>query len=236
MGTLIRTLFSRLFHRNHEYGDLEKSVSYRFKDHSLLSIALTHKSLKQGSRQNYERMEFLGDSIIESILSHWLYNSLPEADEGILTRQRSALVNHNFLTLIAYHIHLDKFIQVDKSVRLQDRKVLDNILSDVFEALIGAVFLDGGIRAAKKVVFHTIVNNAHLASYENNYKGLLIEYCHRNHLSGPQFIHHASNGPEHEKTFSVEVKVGPKQSFLGEGKSKKEAEQNSAKKALEKLR
>jgi len=232
---LIRLIFKNLFNRWTDVTNIESALKYRFKDKNYLNVALTHKSLKSDNSENYERLEFLGDSILESVLTDWLYRKYPDSDEGYLTNQRSSLVNKCFLTIVACKLNIDQDIKVDKSVNLEDEKVINNIISDVYESLIGAIFLDGGFKAAKKVIISTIIDNVHFANHENNYKGRLIEYCHKSQLEGPRFMHHFPKGPEHEKIFNVELKLGKDKTFFGQGKSKKEAEQEAAKRALEHL-
>jgi ribonuclease III len=229
---IIRYLFDWLKGSKSEFSSLETSIYYRFKDKSLIKSALTHRSLAKGHQDNYERMEFLGDSIIESVLTDWLFHQYPEANEGILTNYRSSLVNKHFLATVACTINLKDYVLAEKCVNLNDKKVKNNIIADSFEALMGAIFLDGGIGAAKRSILKTIVPNSHLANPKNNYKGQLIEFCHRNKTDGPHFINHVSKGPDHEKLFNVEVRIGQEKSYVGSGKSKKEAEQDSAQKAL----
>lgn len=232
MDGIIRSIFNLVTGVKSEYYNLESSLYYRFKDKSLIKSALTHRSLAKGHEDNYERMEFLGDSIIESVLTDWLFHQYPDANEGTLTNYRSSLVNKHFLASVACTINLKEYVLAAKCVNLNDKKVKNNIIADSFEALIGAIFLDGGIGAAKRAILKTIVPNSHLANPKNNYKGQLIEFCHKNKTDGPHFVNHVSKGPDHEKLFNVEVRIGGKKSYVGTGKSKKEAEQNSAKKAL----
>ena len=232
---MITDLLKNLFTRKRTPSNIEIELGYRFKNKQYLTAALTHKSLSSEYSDNYERLEFLGDSILESVLTDWLFRKYPDSDDGYLTNQRASLVNRCFLSIVGCKLKIDDNIKVDKSVNLDDKKVLNNLVSDVYEALIGAIFLDGGFKAAKRVILETIIDNAHFADHENNYKGRLIEYCHKNQLDGPRFLHHIPTGPEHEKIFNVELKLDKNKTFIGIGKSKKEAEQEAAKRALDHL-
>ncbi|MFQ6610950.1 MAG: ribonuclease III [Fidelibacterota bacterium] len=228
-------LFKNLLTKKQTPSSIEHALGYRFKNKHYLTAALTHKSLCSDCSDNYERLEFLGDSILESVLTDWLFREYPDSDEGYLTNRRASLVNKCFLSIVACKLKINRNIRVDKSVNLDDKKVMNNLVADVYEALIGAIFLDGGFRAARRVILETIIENAHYANYENNYKGRLIEYCHKNQFDGPRFLHRIPAGPEHEKIFNVELKLGKDKIFFGNGKSKKEAEQEAAKRALEHL-
>ena len=152
-----------------------------------------------------------------------------------MTKYRSSLVNKHFLAVVGRSINLGKYILTERCVNLEDEKVKNNIIADVFEALIGAIFIDGGIRSAKNSILKTVLPKSHLADHKNNYKGRLIEYCHKNHLDGPHFRIHDSVGPEHEKIFNIDVRIDDDKLYHGSGKSKKEAEQNSAMNALNDL-
>ena len=211
---------------------LEKDINYRFRRLELLDIAVTHCSLSPQSVENYERLEFLGDAVIDHIVSRWLYEHYTEEDEGFLTQRRSALVNKLFLAQMGQLLSLDRYIRLDSSVRMQNTKVRTNILGDVFESVIGAVYLDGGIHPARKLIDKTILANSSQAQFDTNFKGQLIEFCHRQELKGPIFRTISVKGPEHNKQFQIEVQIGENHRFVGKGKSKKEAEQESARQAL----
>ncbi len=232
---MILSFLKKLSFLNKDLTETESALNYRFKNKNYIRIAMTHKSLNSDHSENYERLEFLGDSILGSVLTDWLFKKYPDADEGFLTNQRSSFVNKYFLAVVARHLKIDQNIRVDRCVNLEDDKVLNNIISDIYEALIGAIFIDGGYKAAKRVIIRTVIDNVQLANHENNYKGRLIEYCHRNQFKGPKFLHHFPEGPEHEKVFNVELLLGNDKTFYGTGKSKKEAEQKAAKRALEHL-
>jgi len=123
-------------------------------------------------------------------------------------------------------------IRIEQSVNINDPKVITNIASDVYEAIVGAIYLDGGFGEVSKFIKRTLFLSEHLADEDLNYKGQLIEYCHTNNLPTPQFIVADSRGPEHEKTFIIKVEIPPDKSWRGIGTTKKSAEQDGAQKAI----
>ncbi|MBC8479114.1 MAG: ribonuclease III [FCB group bacterium] len=237
MGLLSQIPLFRRFQVNEHKGleSLETSLKYRFKNKNLLEIALTHCSVLSKSESNYERMEFLGDAVIDEILSAWLYEKYPDAGEGFLTKRRSALVNRGFLFKMASHLNLMKFIVTDPSVAISDKKVAQKIASDVYESIVGAIYLDGGFKAVKNFIHRTLIANEFEAEFNSNHKGNLIESCHRRGLETPIFSVETIVGPEHRKTFTVIVNIGMDMQFSGSANSKKEAEQIAAKFALDSL-
>jgi len=178
-------------------------------------------------------MEFLGDAVIDEVLASWLYLKYPDTSEGFLTKRRSSLVNKRFLYRMAEHLTLPDYIRVDPSVNMNERKVALNIVGDVYESIVGAIYLDGGPKSARKFIRQSLISHASEANYNSNYKGTLIEYCHRKHFRGPTFKVVSVKGPEHRKTFQISVIIDDEKEFIGSGNSKKEAEQNAAKKALD---
>lgn len=236
MDSLIYRLIRNLVHKpDVSLLKAEKCLGYTFKNISLLRIALTHRSLEPEATDNYERLEFLGDAVIDHFVSHWLYQKYHDMDEGFLTQHRSALVNKQFLASMSISLGIHEYVLADSSVRLDDDKVAKNILGDVFESVIGAVFLDGGIRPTSIILQQTVIENEQLASFNANFKGQLIEYCHKQDLRGPVFRTINARGPEHKKTFEIEVSLGDGRNYKGFGKSKKSAEQEAARIALKKL-
>ena len=216
---------------------LENQLKYRFFNRSILDHALTHSSLLTEHGRNYERLEFLGDAIIDQEISKWLYEHYPDADEGELTRMRSALVNRQFLSKIGEDLELKKFIKVNPGVDLNNSKTFESIIGDVFESITGAIYLDGGVYAVQKFILNTlIIKHTSLdLKYNSNYKGQLVEFCHSKGLVGPIFKIIHTDGPQHSKEFTAQVEFGKGLNYRGTGNSKKEAEQNSAKMALTNL-
>ncbi len=236
MGILNRLslgLRSRKSDSNRELRPLEHRLHYKFKNQSLLETALTHGSLNHESKNNYERMEFLGDAIIDEVLASWLYLKYPDTSEGFLTKRRSALVNKRFLFRMAEYLTLPDYIKVDPSVNMHERKVSLNIIGDVYESVVGAIYLDGGPKSSRKFIHYSLISRYSEANYNSNYKGTLIELCHRKHYRGPSFKVDSVSGPDHRKTYHISVIINDDMEFIGSGENKKDAEQNAAKKALD---
>ena len=232
---LINKLKKIFSNRSLECSELEKRINYTFSNTYYLEKALTHKSVQDHSQGNYERLEFVGDAVIDQTISLWLFKKYPNSDEGSLTKIRSTLVNREFLATMGIKLKLSKYIRVDQSVNIKDSKVLGKISADVFEAIVGAIYLDGGYKYASKFINKTICKYEFLALKDQNYKGQLIEYCHKVGLPTPQFNIINSSGPEHEKIFIVNVEIDGENIWKGTGSTKKSAEQNCAQKAIEDL-
>ncbi len=211
---------------------IEKIIGYKFKNKSYLNIALTHRSIQPDVKLNYERLEFLGDAIIDQIISHWIYNKYPNADEGILTQKRSSLVNKDFLAMVGNKLNLLKYINRSPNINFENEKVNSNVVSDIYEAIVGAIFMDGGIKPTKKFILKTLCIYEYKAEINLNYKGKLIEYCHSKNTNTPLFETIQTIGPEHQKIFKVKVKIDNKRCYFGTGDTKKKAEQNAAMEAI----
>ena len=207
-------------------------IDYRFNNIEYLEQAFTHRSVSSEPRENYERLEFLGDAVIDIIISRELMRNYPDGDEGLLTKKRAALVRQSFLSIIGNILDIMDYLIVEPNVDLNNEKVVNKQRANLVEALIGAIYLDGGIKPAKKMIINTIWKYREEAWKAINYKGQLIEYCHSNNLLTPQFNIVESQGPEHEKTFIVKVVISPKQSWEGVGSTKKSAEQDGAQRAM----
>lgn len=230
---LIRIIKSLYSNKTAEIKHFEKQLQYTFNDTYYLEKALTHRSIQNLSEGNYERLEFLGDAIIDQAVSIWLFKKYPQSDEGTLTKKRSSLVNRNFLSMIGKKLNVMDVIRIEHSVNVNDPKVITNISSDVYEAIVGAIYLDGGFKEVSKFIRRTLCLSEHLSEGDLNYKGQLIEYCHSNNLSTPQFTIVNSRGPEHEKTFIIKVEISPEKSWRGIGSTKKSAEQDGARRAID---
>ncbi|MEE9163031.1 MAG: ribonuclease III, partial [Candidatus Neomarinimicrobiota bacterium] len=198
-------------------------------------LALTHRSIGDDSSQNFERLEFLGDAILSHVVSAYLYSRYPGESEGDLTMRRSTLVSKRFLAQVGEGMGLHRHLQVDSGVRLADAKVRRNLVGDAMEALVGALFLDGGIAAAERFIRRTVLKReAEAATYVNR-KGRLIEICHQLQLGKPRFKLLATKGPEHDKNFVVQVRIGSRTFESAQATNKKAAEQEAAGIALEVL-
>ena len=214
---------------------LEKKINYIFYNKEYLNQAFTHKSLNTEPRKNYERLEFLGDAVIDIIVSRELMRDFPEGDEGLLTQRRAALVQKPYLASIGHLLDLMDYLMIEKSVNLEIEKIAEKQQANLFEALIGAIYLDGGIEPCRKLILETIWTYRHEAWKTTNYKGKLIEYCHSKNIENPLFLVKDITGPDHQRTFEIQVKIGSRKYSSGMGTNKKTAEQTAAKLALEEM-
>ena len=223
------------FFKPHPLFEVEKKCKYRFRNKRYLEQAFSHRSISSLPRKNYERLEFLGDAVIDIVVSRELMREFPEGDEGILTQKRSALVQKAFLASMGKMLDLIDFIKIEETVDLDQEKIANKQSANLYEALIGAIFLDGGIKPSKKVILETIWSNRSEAWKSVNNKGPLIEFCHIKQLSNPKFLVSDVTGPDHQKLFEVHVKIGNEIFPSGIGTSKKAAEQHAAQYAMESL-
>ena len=230
-------LFDFLFKssQSNPFAALEKICKYRFKNRQYLIQAFTHRSISNQPRQNYERLEFLGDAVIDIVVSRELMQEFPEGDEGVLTQKRSALVQKIFLATMGQLLKLLDFVQIESTVDLKEEKIAVKQSANLFEALVGAIYLDGGIEAAKQLILNSIWTHRHEAWKSVNYKGQLIELCHMKQIDNPKFLVSNVSGPDHQKLFEVHVKIGDEIYPSGIGTNKKSAEQHAAQHAMEVL-
>ena len=213
---------------NNEFKKIESRIRYTFQNKNILKEALSHKSLDSGT--NYERLEFLGDSLLNIIISEWLYKKYPNYDEGLLTQKRAQLVNKNILTKIAKIIFEEDDLIIGSSIQKNNSKTIDNILSDIFESVLGAIYIDGGMGNAKQFIAnHLLINAKNTDMISQNFKGLLIEKCHILGYKQPTF-----KITKKKTNFEAELVIN-NMSYKEIGSTKKDAEIKAAKSALEKL-
>ncbi len=219
---------------------LQKRMGVRFTDLSLLEQALTHRSYSHVTSQtrndSNERMEFLGDSVLGLAVSQFLYLRFPERSEGALSKMKSLLVSRKVLSSVAKELGLGEFLLLSGEESEMGGRGRASILADSFEGVIGAIYLDQGYRASNKFIQRFLLASIHdiLEDEEHtNYKSLLQEYVQSRRLSHPTYRVRKEEGPEHEKEFAVDVVVKGNVWGTGRGKSKKQAEQNAARAALE---
>lgn len=221
---------------------IERVTGHPIRDLSLYEKALTHRSLLRSKphsvRKSNERLEFLGDAILGMVVAEYLFQEFPDRAEGFLTRLRAKLVNKKALASSASSLQLGELILMSKAIADTTGRTSESILSDAFEAIIGAIYLDLGMEAARSFVVRTVlkrVNLAELASLRDNYKSNLLEFAQARQWPQPSYRVKEETGPSHDKIFTVEVFLSNK--LLGEGtaKSKKEAEQIAADAALKTL-
>ncbi|MBZ0266026.1 ribonuclease III [bacterium] len=216
--------------------DFQKSIGYQFQDSNLLEQALKHRSIipETGETRNEanERLEFLGDAVLDLVVSEILYKQFPEVNEGYLARLKSLVVSGRQLASKARKINLGLYLQMSESEERSGGRNRRSILEDALEAVIGAVYLDGGLKPACDFIATFIANDVseHLIrEKEHNYKSLLLEYAQGNSLGAPRYRVVSEEGPDHAKTFHIEVLVRDKSVGSGFGQSKKQAEQQAAK-------
>ncbi len=220
-----------------ELSEIEKKLNYTFKDKRLLAFALIHSSKHDDKigYSHFERMEFLGDSILGFIVTENLFNSYPSKREGELTKIKSKLVSRKFLAYKANELNLDKYL---KFTRISNNKGKQTIVGNTIEAIIAAIYLDGGIKPVKTFIEEKIINDFKTLldnNYLKNYKSLLQEYIQKEYHIVPIYKIVDQEGPDHNKIFTVAMYLNDKLYSSGKGKNKKSAEQEAAKSACEKL-
>lgn len=227
--------------KNRSIPDIEKFgeiISYRFKDKKLITTALTHSSfaneMHDGTKYN-ERLEFLGDSVLSIVVSDYIYLNCPEFPEGKLTKLRASLVCEKSLYSYAKQIRLGEFVRLSKGEARQGGSDRPSILSDAFEAVIAAIYLDGGLEQARKFILGFVVPDIKSAKPVKfkDYKTVLQEIIQKNPEERISYELVKESGPDHDKHFVVEVHLNSNVIGKGGGRSKKEAEQEAARVALE---
>ncbi len=217
--------------------DLENNLGYTFKNKKLLEEALTHTSYANEYRTNSnEKLEFLGDSILEFISSKYIYNNYPYLREGELTKLRATVVCENSLYEVAKRLNISKYIKVGHSESISNGSCKPTILADSIEAIIAAIYFDGGLDKAEKFILDNLKVAIEIASKhvgQKDYKTVLQEELQKNGNINLEYKIIEETGPDHDKTFKSEVILNGKALAQGIGKSKKQAEMQAAKKALE---
>lgn len=217
----------------------EKKLGYEFKNKELLVTALTHSSFANENRvPDNERLEFLGDSVLSVIISEHIFKRLIGVDEGELSKYRATLVCEASLALMAKKISLNKYIRLGKGEAASGGSQRPSIVSDAFEALIAAIFLDAGMDFVKQWVLnlmHDSIDNVLAGNGYDDYKTMLQEKMQRGHEGKVTYNVVGEWGADHSKSFSVEVLIDGNAICRGTGRSKKDAEQHAARTALKKL-
>ncbi|MCI5929660.1 MAG: ribonuclease III [Pseudoflavonifractor capillosus] len=219
---------------------LEEKLGYTFQNRALLENALTHSSYanenKHTGAQSNERLEFLGDSVLGMVTADYLYRVHPDLPEGDLTRTRAALVCEGSLVEVAQQLELGTYLKLGKGEDAGGGRERPSIVADAVEAVLAAVYLDGGIGSARKIIQRFILDREEEKSGSRDYKTALQELVQRE--SGQVLAYRlvGSTGPDHAKRFQVEVELNGAPVGAGEGRSKKEAEQMAAKAAIAKLK
>ena len=213
---------------------LETIIGYKFKNPELLEIALTHTSYANESRtpvKHNERLEFLGDSVLSVVVADYLFHQSGRP-EGELTRMRASLVSEDALFQFAQEIQLGEYLRLGHGEDLGGGRSRPSVVSDAFEAVIAALYLDGGMEVARNFILPFITEGKHA---EADYKTRLQEIVQQNPEERLSYVVESESGPDHDKHFVVAVRFNSDRVARGEGRSKKAAEQHAAKEALKLL-
>lgn len=240
---MFKAFFQRFFPKEDVYPELaplEVILGYAFDDRRLLAKALSHRSwvnsLKgEAKPESNERLEFLGDSILNAIITDHLYHTYPEREEGLLSKMKSLVVSAKVLALCADNWKLGDFVFLSRSEEKAGGRSRPSILADAYEAVLGSVYLDGGIEAARLLVHQSLVSILKNVLEDDdlaNYKSQLLEYTQSRGLGVPAYDVMEESGPEHAKSFVIGVFVQNQEWGRGSGTSKKSAEQSGARAAL----
>ena len=220
--------------------ELEGRINYKFKDSGLLLDALTHKSFHPDSKlSKSEKLEFLGDSVLELAVTEAIYKLYPNKTEGELTKLRSKIISSNFLYEKAVECNLAKFIIADKSITRKNLKKNKSFTADAMESMFGAIFLDSSFIEAKYVIRNIVLENLESSlskSSLKNYKSKLQELSHKKFAANPKYMVNKISGPDHRRKFYVEAIINDDLRAKGKGRSKKSAEQKAARKLLKKIK
>jgi ribonuclease III len=246
MISRLRQLYRALFGRDRavqtdgiDFEQLSGLLQYQIRDRGLFKEALSHRSYLQvapdsGAVSN-ERLEFLGDAILNLVVAEHLFRRDTDAPEGDLTKARSRLVSKKALTVLAREIRLGEFILLSPSASQMASRGMDTIIADAFEAIIGAIYLDGGFTHARKFVEQCLkraLDGGTLRTQDENFKSRLLEQVQAGGFNAPRYTTINEEGPDHDRTFTVEVMINGISYGIGHGKNKKDAEQSAAEKAL----
>ena len=233
----------KLWFRQKSEDGLEAKLGYRFRDPELLAHALVHRSFLTGKdlpyESNNERLEFLGDSVLNMLTTEYLYRNYPDDPEGDLSKRKSAIVSGHACAQSSKEWDLDEYIRVGKAESKMSGSGKETILADAYEAVLGAVYLDGGLEEVRAILnkFHfPRIQEIIVANDFVNYKSELLEFTQGKLKTSPVYVLVGENGPEHQKVFTTEVHINGKTYGRGEGPNKKKAEQEAARVSLEMLK
>jgi ribonuclease-3 len=224
---------------SNKLNNLLKSFNISYKNIALYEQALTHPSYNGDANtkhQDYEKLEFMGDAVLNFVTADLVYKNRPEMSEGNLTKLRSVLVSTKPLAAYARKIKLHEYIRIGHSITLEQVKTSDKILENVFESLVGAIYLDAGLKPAYRLISSLLLED--IKNYDvddlTDYKSKLQEEIQAEHRDAVQYVTVETSGPAHDRTFKVQVLFNGIVLGAGEGKSKKKAEEMAAKSALSK--
>jgi ribonuclease-3 len=220
-----------------KYQELEKCLGYQFKDKNLIIEALTHKSYKKVI--NNERLEFLGDAVLNLIVGEFLYKKFPKSPEGVLSKLRANLVSEKGFTKLAVAINLGDYIYLSDAEERNKGRKKASILSDAFEAIMGAIYLEAGLDILKPMILKLLDENydqINMQELFSDYKTALQEVTQAHFGSIPVYKVESAIGPDHDKVFELSLWINDKHYATAKGKSKKLAQQAAAKIVLEQLK
>lgn len=218
------------------FNALEEKIAYHFQDKKLLRRALTHSSyaneMQVNKFEDYERLEFLGDAVLELVSSDFLFREQEDLSEGELTKMRASMVCEPALAFCARDFSLEQYILLGKGEETTGGRNRDSIISDVMEAVIGAIYLDGGLEEASAFIHRFVLSDLEHKQLFYDAKTILQELVQQENGGGIRYELVKEDGPQHDKTFEVEVYVGGEKAGRGTGHSKKAAQQQAAYQAL----
>jgi len=200
-----------------------------------LALALTHPSAVNPGAPHYERLEFLGDAVLDLAIADLLMRRFPDADEGSLSKERASIVNGRTLAMKAVEVGLGIRMRLGKGEEKSGGRGKTSILAAAFEAVIGAIYSDGGLESAQQVVERLFLDDIGGPAAERDYKTELQEIAHRRFRVQPVYELVAAAGPEHAKRFTTRIRIGAREFGQGEGRSKKQSEQAAARETLARL-
>jgi len=218
--------------------ECQKAIDYRFRQQDLLRAALTHTSGAQTRLASNERLEFLGDAVLGMVAVEQLYLRFPEYQEGDLTKIKSAVVSRRTCARISRMLNLGEFLFLGKGMNVHHDVLPANLLADVFESLVGALYLDGGLEAAKPFILKYLnpeIEQVAEGEHAGNYKSSLQQIAQREYNETPQYRVLDEKGPDHSKCFKVAALIGRYHYPAAWGKNKKEAEQKAAMNAIARI-
>ena len=225
--------------KTEELDKLQERLGYRFKNQDFLQDALTHKSFVNENRplniRDNERMEFLGDAVLDLVISDLLYEKFPEMKEGDLSKKRSSIVRGSTLYSIATDLGIGPHILMGRGEAQSGGDMKSSLLADTFEAVVAAIYLDGEISAARRFITQIFTPLLDLAPKVRDYKSQFQELCQKDKHLAPKYEVIKRVGPDHDKLFDVQLELDGKVISIGQGKSIKEAERQAAKEALREM-
>lgn len=221
---------------------LEEKIGYKFRDKSLLKNALIHRSYGNENWKykhiNNERLELLGDAVLDLVVAEYLYINLASSPEGELARLKSMIVSEPVLSRVSKELGIGEYLLLSKGEEITGGRVRSSILGDVFEAVLGAIYLDSDYVSLREIVLKHLkqwIDNIESDEEILDYKTILQEHMQKEYKCTPVYILSKEEGPDHNKTFEIIVKIGDDKIGVGVGKNKKNAEQLAAKNLLKKI-